>query len=109
VTLRNRLGRYRVMAYVVGVMLLVLCAAIVVKYAADSPGAVAVVGPLHGFLFVVYLLASADLAVHERWSPVKALLVALAGTIPLLSFVAERRVVADAQAAGLAGQATRSP
>ncbi len=94
------LGRYRVMAYVVGVMLLVLCVAIVVKYAGHSPGPVAVVGPIHGFLYVVYLAATADLARRHRWPPRRVVLVALAGTIPLLSFVAERRVTADELAAG---------
>ena len=35
---------------------------------------------------------SLDLAVKARWRPGPALLVLLAGTIPLMSFVAEHRV-----------------
>ena len=61
------------------------------KYLADSPDVVAVVGPMHGFLYMVYLVAAVNLAFRARWSPVKTVLVMLAGTIPFLSFVAERR------------------
>ena len=90
------LTRYRVLAYVVGVGLLILVlVAMPLKYFADAPGAVAVVGPIHGFLFFLYVLAAIDLAVRCRWSPVRALLVLVAGTIPFLSFVAERNVTAD--------------
>ena len=35
------------------------------------------------------------LAYQLRWKAVKTLLVLLAGTVPLMSFVAERRVRAD--------------
>ena len=85
--------RYRVMAYVVGVMLLVLVfVAMPLRYFADTPGPVAVVGPAHGFLFIVYLLAAFDLALRAKWSAKGTVFVLLAGTIPFLSFVAERTV-----------------
>ena len=47
------------------------------------------------FLYMVYLVAAVNLAFRARWSPVKTVLVMLAGTIPFLSFAAERRVTAD--------------
>jgi integral membrane protein len=50
-----------------------------------------VVGPTHGFLYVIYLLASFDLWRRVRWSLPRLVLVALAGTIPFLSFYAERK------------------
>ncbi len=85
--------RYRVMAYVVGVMLLVLVlVAMPLRYFADTPGPVAVVGPAHGFLFIVYLLAAFDLALRAKWTAKGTVFVLLAGTIPFLSFVAERTV-----------------
>jgi integral membrane protein len=88
------LRRYRVIAYVVGIGLLALCVAIVFKYAAGDPGGVAVIGPIHGFLYMVYLALAVDLAIKDRWSILGALGVLLAGTIPFLSFVAERFVSA---------------
>ncbi|WP_246078738.1 DUF3817 domain-containing protein [Modestobacter excelsi] len=96
---RGALTRYRVMAYVVGVMLVLLVAvAMPLKYLADSPGPVAVIGTAHGFLYAVYLLAAFDLALRARWTAKGTVLVLLAGTIPLLSFVAERIVTRKTRA-----------
>jgi integral membrane protein len=87
------LVRYRAMAYVVGVMLLLLVlVAMPLKYFAGMPGPVAVVGTAHGFLYCVYLLAAFDLALRARWTAKGTILVLLAGTVPFLSFVAERIV-----------------
>jgi integral membrane protein len=87
------LTRYRVMAYVVGVLLLVLVfVAMPLRYLADDKTLVAIVGPLHGFLFMVYLVTAFDLAVRAKWPFLRTLLVLLAGTVPVMSFVAERKV-----------------
>lgn len=91
--LRPALTRYRIIAYVVGVMLLLLVfLAMPLKYFADNPGPMNVIGPAHGFLYVVYLLGTFDLGRRAKFSLLKMVLVALAGTIPFLSFVAERRL-----------------
>jgi len=51
--------RFRVVAYVVGVFLLVLVfVAVPLKYLADQPALAAVVGTLHGFLYMVYLVVA---------------------------------------------------
>jgi integral membrane protein len=62
------------------------------KYVWDEPSVVETVGPAHGFLYVVYLVAVFDLARRTRWGLRRMLLVMLAGTIPFLSFYAERVV-----------------
>jgi integral membrane protein len=93
------LGRYRVMAYVVGVMLLLLVAvAMPIKYVGHEDGPVAVIGTAHGFLYAVYLLAAFDLALRARWTALGTVLVLLAGTIPFVSFVAERKVTRKTRA-----------
>jgi integral membrane protein len=90
--IRGALMRYRVIAYVVGVMLLLLVfLAMPLKYFADSPGAMDVIGPTHGFLYMVYLLFTFDLFRRVRWSFPRLVMMALAGTIPFLSFYAERK------------------
>jgi integral membrane protein len=87
------LTRYRIVAYAVGVGLLVLVfVGVPLNHLAHRPGVVGVVGPLHGFLYIVYLLTAVDLAFRCRWPLLRTLLVMLAGTIPFLSFVAERKV-----------------
>lgn len=86
------------MAYIVGVMLLILVVGMIAKYAFDSPTLVEVVGPIHGFLYVIYLLTVIDLALKAKFSIVRTLLVMLAGTIPFVSFVAEHFVTRDVRA-----------
>ncbi len=91
----NALSRYRVMAYVVGTLLLVLVlVAVPLKYLAHHPGPVMVVGQLHGFLYIVYLVLALNLALQRRWSLLRTALLLVAGTVPFLTFVMERRVSA---------------
>ncbi|GAA4579355.1 DUF3817 domain-containing protein [Planotetraspora phitsanulokensis] len=92
IDVESALKFYRVMAYVVGVMLLLLCAGMVVKYGFDDGAMVAVVGPIHGFLYMIYLVGALNLGLKVRWPIGYLLLVLLAGTIPFLSFVLERSV-----------------
>ena len=94
------LKRYRVAAYVVGVLLLVLVVvAMPLKYFFHAPLLVAIVGPVHGFLYMGYLALAFDLAVRARWSPLRTLLVLLAGVVPVMSFVTERKATAWVNAA----------
>jgi len=99
----SALTRYRVAAYVVGVVLLLLVlVAMPLKYLADSPGLVAVIGPIHGFLYIVYLVVTFDLSMRQRWPLGRMVLLLLAGTVPFLSFVAERWATARVREAAAA-------
>jgi integral membrane protein len=90
------LQRYRVMAYVTGVLLLVLVlVAMPLKYLGDEEALVSVVGVAHGWVYLVYVLAAGVIAYRARWGLGRSLLVVLAGTVPFASFVAERRVVRE--------------
>jgi integral membrane protein len=92
------LTRYRVMAYVVGVLLVVLVlVAMPLKYLGDEPELARVVGIAHGWLFMVYIAASLQLARHRRWPMPRTILVLSAGLIPFLSFLMERRVTRELQ------------
>ncbi|MBB5870486.1 integral membrane protein [Allocatelliglobosispora scoriae] len=88
------LKRYRIAAYVVGVMLLLLVAvAMPLKYFGDNATPVEIIGPIHGWLFAIYLVITFDLARRTSWPLRRTLGVMIAGTIPLVSFYAERKVV----------------
>lgn len=91
--MNGALSRFRFMAYVVGVGLLLLVVAMYFKYLGGNPGMIKVIGPVHGFLYAIYLVLSVDLAIKARWSIKGTILVLLAGTIPFVSFYAERKVV----------------
>lgn len=93
--MKGALLRYRVMAYVTGVGLIVLCCiGVPLRYAGGNDTVVAIVGPAHGVFYILYLLASLELAVRGRWRLDRLILVMAAGTIPFMSFVAERNVTA---------------
>lgn len=89
---RSALGRYRVAAFVVGWGLLVLCLTIVLKYVFHLEWTVEIWGPIHGILYVGYVLLTFDLAYKDRWSLLGILKVIVAGVVPGVSFVAERWV-----------------
>ncbi|GGK38569.1 membrane protein [Pilimelia terevasa] len=85
--------RYRAVAWVVGVVLIVLVVVgMPLKYLADDPAIVETIGPAHGFLYMLYLVAAFDLARRAKWSMKRMVLVMLAGTVPFVSFWAERVV-----------------
>ena len=87
---RKALLCYRVMAYIVGTLLIVLvCVAMPLKYAAGRPTMVNVVGISHGWLYPVLLITAYLLGRKAGWPLTRLLIIALAGTIPFLSFVAE--------------------
>ena len=101
------LRRYRVMAWVTGVMLLVLTAEMVLKYGFHAGGVGEdgsprpVIGTwvafAHGWIYVVYLVTVIDLWSKLRWRLGRLVTMVLAGVVPVMSFVMERRVHADAE------------
>ncbi len=86
--------RYRVMAYIVGVGLIILvCVGVPLQYAANAPEVVRIVGPIHGAFYIVYLLAAADLARRARFGLLQMLAMFCAGFVPVVAFLVERQVV----------------
>ena len=85
--------RYRVMAYITGVVLIVLCfVGIPLQLAAHNNVIAGDVGTLHGILYIIYLIFAYLLTRRLRMPIGATLLVLLAGTIPVLTFVVERWV-----------------
>jgi len=93
VSIATALRNYRITAWITGIGLIVLVfVAMPLKYFFDTPGPVAIVGVSHGFLYMLYIVATLLLAERVRAKPLEALVVLLAGTIPIASFLAERAV-----------------
>lgn len=89
------LVRYRVMAYVTGVLLVLLCLGMIGKYVIGIDGAAdvtRVVAIAHGWMYVVYLALAFDLGSKAKWPLGKLAWVLLAGTVPTAAFFVERRV-----------------
>ncbi|MGC5344352.1 DUF3817 domain-containing protein [Streptomyces sp. DT24] len=95
---RSVLTRYRVMAYVTAVMLLVLCTCMVFKYGFETgEGLTLVVSQIHGVLYIIYLVFAFDLGSKAKWPVGKLLWVLVAGTIPTAAFFVERTVVREVE------------
>jgi integral membrane protein len=100
--------RYRVMAFIVGTALLCLFVVVIfqlcgVKMKVEEE----IVAPIHGYLYLLYLVTAADLARRDRWKLGRILAVVAAGFVPTLAFIVEHRVYqqmqADWEANGLPG------
>lgn len=106
---------YRVMAYVTGTMLIILCfVGIPLQVFAGNDAVAKIVGTAHGFLYIVYLVVAFTMTrvVRIRTASLTTVIVLAAGTIPVLTFVVERwvtrRYIHPALAADQAGMATRA-
>ncbi|MHA7132252.1 DUF3817 domain-containing protein [Oerskovia turbata] len=102
---RGALARYRVMALITGVMLLILCVEMIVKYGVgefvDVDGVMRYVGWIpfaHGWIYVVYLVTVLDLWSKMRWSWGRLATMVFAGVVPVMSFILEKKVHREAEA-----------
>lgn len=86
--IRSALLRYRVMAWITGLWLLLLVVELVLKFGFDNKS-LDFVPVVHGWVYVVYLAMAVDLAIKVRWPGKKTIYTLLAGTIPFLSFYVE--------------------
>ncbi|MEU6401164.1 DUF3817 domain-containing protein [Streptomyces sp. NPDC046985] len=95
---KSVLTRYRVMAYVTGVLLVLLTLGVIAKYGLQMDGAAkftTVIGIAHGWLYVIYLVMAFDLGSKAKWPVGRQLWVLLAGTIPTAAFFVERKVTRE--------------
>jgi len=100
--IRGALARYRVMAWVTGVVLASMTIALVWFSVTginknDRPFWYSLGWISHGWLFVIYLVTAVDLATRVRWKPLRAIVMMAAGTIPFASFFAEAWARKDVQ------------
>jgi integral membrane protein len=82
--------RYRVMAYITGVVLMVLCFVGIPLQIAGHPAVANDVGVVHGILYIIYVVVAYLLSRLLKLAVGPTVLLLLAGTIPVLTFVVER-------------------
>ena len=95
-TPRAKLTFFRVMAFLVGVFLLILATHMILYYGFDNDVLAWWPAP-HGWFYMVYIVATALLGFELRWGMGKMVGVMLAGCVPFLSFWVEHRVSAQAR------------
>jgi integral membrane protein len=95
--------RYRVMAWIVGVLLIVLILiGVPLKYlTADGTAPqelgewiTTYLGVAHGWLYMLFLVMALLLSRKARWPLEFTIVTLISGTIPIVSFWAERRATA---------------
>jgi integral membrane protein len=112
---KTALLRYRVMANVVGVLLIVLIlVGVPLKYLTQDGTSLQLTGEwitqnlgiAHGWLYMIFLVMAFLLSRKARWSIGFTLVTLLCGTVPVLSFWAEHRATAQVRAQIDAGRDT---
>lgn len=93
-SLKTTLGRLRLVGWWEGwSFLLLLLVAMPLKYFADQPLAVRVVGLAHGVLFVLFVLAAAHASVVQGWPMKRTALVLLGALLPFGPFVIDAKLL----------------
>ena len=97
---RGALARYRVIAIVTGVMLLLLCVELILNYVVKVSweDAIRWIPFAHGWIYVIYLVTVVDLWSKMRWTFGRLVAQVLAGVVPVMSFIVEKQVHRDAEA-----------
>lgn len=120
--LRPLVLAYRTLAYITGCLIIVLCAVGIPLQVAGHPQVQQYVGEVHGFLYILYVVVAFTLSATLKLRPSRTVLVMLAGTIPVLTFIVERwmtrtyirpalalEAAAKAPEAGAGGAQPRTP
>jgi len=83
--------RYRVMAYITGVLIIVVCfVGIPLQVVAHNTFIVNQIGTVHGFLYIVYIVVAYILAQKLKMKMGPTVLLLLAGTVPVMTYFVER-------------------
>lgn len=97
--MKGAVTRYRILALVVGTLLVLLVIGMVLKYGpTDRPEMAETVAMIHGGLFMVYLAAAYDLWRRAGWPLSRMVYIVFGGVVPFMTFFVERRIVRDARA-----------
>lgn len=95
--MKTSLARFRIMAILAGVMSLLLWFVdLPVAYLLNNEewkSKVEWIPFVHGWIYAVYVLTALQFSVKVKWPLSRVLLLILAGTLPIASLVAERRIV----------------
>ncbi|WP_286734068.1 MULTISPECIES: DUF3817 domain-containing protein [Sphingobacterium] len=92
---KTQLGRLRLLSYLEGISLLILVfIAVPLKYWGQQPMLVKALGPIHGMLFLWFIISTLSVGIERHWrfrqTTWKVLLACL---IPFGTFYIDRRIL----------------
>lgn len=86
--MKNTLGQLRIAGILDGISLVVLLfIAMPLKYWMDIPMAVTIVGSVHGFIFVSYVLVILYVQIRLKWNIIWSMLALAVAFIPFGNFI----------------------
>ncbi|MGH3250297.1 MAG: DUF3817 domain-containing protein [Trebonia sp.] len=107
--MRTAALRYRVMAYITGVLIIVVVfAGIPLQVAGHNTFIANDIGTVHGFLYILYVVFAYILAQKLKMKLGPTVLLLLAGTIPIMTFLVERWMRRTYIAPALAAESAQS-
>ena len=88
--MEKALARFKFIAYLAGVILILFTIEIILKYSGilEIPW----FAQLHGIVYMVYVVIAFDMSRRAKLSLRDTFLVLIAGTIPVMSFIAESKI-----------------
>jgi integral membrane protein len=88
--MEKALARFKFIAYLAGVVLILFTIEITLKYSGilEIPW----FAQLHGIIYMVYVVFAFDMSRRAKLSLRETFLILIAGTIPVMSFIAESRI-----------------
>ena len=88
--MEKALARFKFIAYLAGVVLILFTIEITLKYSGilEIPW----FAQLHGIVYMVYVVIAFDISRRAKLSLRDTFLILIAGTIPVMSFIAENRI-----------------
>ena len=88
-------SKFRTVALLEAISYLALLVATFVKRVIEGPDLVPVLGPIHGILFLAYVLLTLLVREEQRWTVGQTIIVLIASAIPFGAFVVNSRMVHD--------------
>ena len=88
--MEKALARFKFIAYLAGIVLILFTIEITLKYSGilEIPW----FAQLHGIVYMVYVVIAFDMSRRAKLSLRDTFLVLIAGTIPVMSFIAESKI-----------------
>ncbi|MBE7177639.1 MAG: DUF3817 domain-containing protein [Mucilaginibacter polytrichastri] len=93
--LKTNIGRLRIIGFLEGLSLIILVfIAVPVKYWANDPAMVRMIGPVHGVLFLLFIFNALSVGVEQNWNFRRTTWkVLLACVIPFGTFYIDRKIL----------------
>ncbi len=97
--IRSALKIYRVLAVVAGIALFVLLLEMLMKYVLEQTNVLTEYwSPIHGLIYMGYVASVANLGIKASWGMPRIVRNMLAGFVPVVPWIAERRNTVDIEA-----------